>query len=149
MSAVTEEMVRAASDAFSKFCREMRPTYHLDPSSGSYFDGAFRAALESAIPSGHVVVPVAGRVLTCVYCGHEYPQDTPAHGDKVLTDHIAGCAKHPMRAVIEDRDRLRADAARYKWLRNTLKTKAQAMLWNYRGKKLDAVIDAMLGGTQP
>ncbi|MDQ5877333.1 MAG: hypothetical protein QG638_64, partial [Pseudomonadota bacterium] len=21
-----------------------------------------------------------GRILTCVYCGHAYPQDTPAHG---------------------------------------------------------------------
>lgn len=47
------------------------------------------------------------RILTCVYCGHEYPQDTPAHGDKVLTDHIAGCEKHPMRAVVEQRDKLR------------------------------------------
>lgn len=37
------------------------------------------------------------RVLTCVYCGHEYPQDTPAHGDKVLRDHIKVCEKHPMR----------------------------------------------------
>ena len=47
------------------------------------------------------------RILTCVYCGHEYPQDTPAHGEKVLTDHIAGCEKHPMRAVVEQRDKLR------------------------------------------
>lgn len=50
---------------------------------------------------------MTNRILTCVYCGHEYPQDTPAHGDKVLTDHIAKCEKHPMRAVIEQRDRLR------------------------------------------
>lgn len=48
------------------------------------------------------------RVLTCVYCGHEYPQDTPAWGNQVLTDHIAQCEKHPMRAVVEERDRLRA-----------------------------------------
>lgn len=47
------------------------------------------------------------RVLTCVYCGHEYPQETPAYDDKVLTDHIAGCKKHPMRAVVEQRDKLR------------------------------------------
>lgn len=48
------------------------------------------------------------RVLTCVYCGHEYPQDTPAHGDKVLTDHIAVCEKHPMRKVIQERNQLRS-----------------------------------------
>ena len=47
------------------------------------------------------------RVLTCVYCGHAYPQATPAWGDQVLTDHIKECEKHPIRAVIEDRNRLR------------------------------------------
>jgi hypothetical protein len=51
------------------------------------------------------------RVLTCVYCGHEYPQDTPAAGDKVLTDHIAQCPQHPLRDVIAQRDRLRAALA--------------------------------------
>jgi len=40
---------------------------------------------------------IESRILTCVYCGHEYPQDTPASGDKVLTDHIKICEKHPMR----------------------------------------------------
>lgn len=40
-----------------------------------------------------------GRILTCVYCGVEYPQDTPASGDKVLTDHIKVCEKHPLRAA--------------------------------------------------
>lgn len=39
------------------------------------------------------------RVLTCVYCGLEYPTGTPAHGADVqaLTDHIKVCEKHPMR----------------------------------------------------
>ncbi len=50
---------------------------------------------------------MSNRILTCVYCGHAYPQDTPAHGDKVLTDHITQCEKHPMRAVIVQRDMLR------------------------------------------
>lgn len=39
----------------------------------------------------------AHRILTCVYCGHEYPQATPAAGHQVLTDHIRTCQKHPMR----------------------------------------------------
>lgn len=43
-----------------------------------------------------------GRILTCVYCGHEYPQDTPAHGDAVLTAHIKVCVKHPMRKAESD-----------------------------------------------
>ena len=35
-----------------------------------------------------------GRILTCVYCGHEYPQNTPAHGSQVLTEDKvpAGCS---------------------------------------------------------
>jgi len=45
------------------------------------------------------------RVLTCIYCGHEYPQDTPASGDQVLTDHIKVCEKHPLRAA-EDKIKL-------------------------------------------
>ena len=48
-----------------------------------------------------------GRVLTCVYCGHEYPQGTPASGDKVLTDHIRQCAKHPMKKLADDNAMLR------------------------------------------
>ena len=43
-----------------------------------------------------------GRILTCVYCGYEYPQDTPAAGSQVLTDHIRVCSKHPMRKAEAD-----------------------------------------------
>lgn len=39
------------------------------------------------------------RILTCVYCGMAYPQGTPAHGDKILTDHIKICEKHPMQKL--------------------------------------------------
>ena len=35
--------------------------------------------------------------ITCVYCGHKYPKQTPASGSKLLTDHIKVCEKHPMR----------------------------------------------------
>lgn len=34
--------------------------------------------------------------LTCVYCGHKYPNGTPSHGAQILTDHIKVCEKHPM-----------------------------------------------------
>ena len=48
------------------------------------------------------------RILTCVYCGHEYPQDTPAHGSQVLTDHIKVCKAHPLRKAEADIALLRA-----------------------------------------
>ena len=37
--------------------------------------------------------------LTCVYCGMAYPEGTPPHSSKVLTDHIKVCEKHPMRKL--------------------------------------------------
>lgn len=46
--------------------------------------------------------------LTCVYCSKEYPPGTPSHGAQVLTDHIRVCEKHPMRALQQERDKLRA-----------------------------------------
>jgi hypothetical protein len=48
-----------------------------------------------------------GRVLTCVYCGHQYPPGTPKSGVKVLTDHIRQCPQHPLARVIKERDLLR------------------------------------------
>lgn len=46
--------------------------------------------------------------LTCVYCGHEYPPGSPAHGAEVLTEHVRACAKHPMRALEAELVALRA-----------------------------------------
>ena len=42
------------------------------------------------------------RVLPCVYCGHEYPQEAPSWGIEVLTEHIEVCAKNPMRKAEAD-----------------------------------------------
>jgi len=51
------------------------------------------------------------RMLTCVYCGHEYHQDTPAAGSEVLTAHIKACERHPMRKAEADIAMLRAALA--------------------------------------
>jgi hypothetical protein len=37
--------------------------------------------------------------LTCVYCGMAYPEGTPPHGAKILTEHIKVCEKHPMKKL--------------------------------------------------
>jgi hypothetical protein len=37
------------------------------------------------------------RVVTCVYCGHQYPSGTPTSQNDQLTAHIKVCEKHPMR----------------------------------------------------
>ena len=36
-------------------------------------------------------------VVTCVYCGHQYPDGTPTTKHELLTEHIKTCEKHPMR----------------------------------------------------
>ncbi len=51
-------------------------------------------------------------VVTCVYCGHEYPDGTPTSQHELLTAHIRVCLKHPMRRaegrIIRLRNALRA-----------------------------------------
>ena len=38
-------------------------------------------------------------VVTCVYCGLEYPKGTPTSKNSLLTEHIKVCEKHPMKAL--------------------------------------------------
>ena len=47
--------------------------------------------------------------LTCVYCGKEYPSNTPPSGAdvEVLTIHIRQCEKHPMRKLEEENKKLK------------------------------------------
>jgi len=42
---------------------------------------------------------MSNNTLTCIYCGMAYPEGTPPHGAKILTDHITVCEKHPMRKL--------------------------------------------------
>jgi len=53
------------------------------------------------------------QVLTCVYCGKEYPPGTPTHGADTLTDHIRVCDKHPMRELEREIERLRQELRAY------------------------------------
>ena len=46
-------------------------------------------------------------VVTCVYCGHQYPDGTPTAKHALLTEHIKICEKHPMREAEQKIDRLR------------------------------------------
>lgn len=47
------------------------------------------------------------QTITCVYCAHAFPSDTPTHGATVLTDHIRVCEKHPLREAEMKIDKLR------------------------------------------
>jgi len=41
------------------------------------------------------------RVLTCVYCGQEYPRGTPRSQHELLYEHIAQCPKHPLSKAVQ------------------------------------------------
>lgn len=51
--------------------------------------------------------PCSPSVVTCVYCGHEYPDGTPTAKHDLLTAHIKVCEKHPMREAEARIERLR------------------------------------------
>lgn len=57
----------------------------------------WNAATKNALANQH-------RILTCVYCGHQYPQGTPPASAEVLTEHIKSCPEHPMRKLQEQLD---------------------------------------------
>ena len=46
------------------------------------------------------------QVVTCVYCGQEYPPGTPTSQHELLTAHIKVCPKHPMRQLEEENKEL-------------------------------------------
>ena len=40
-------------------------------------------------------------ILICVYCGMPYPEGTPPHSAKILTEHIKTCEKHPLKKAMD------------------------------------------------
>lgn len=71
-------------------------------------------------------------ILTCVYCGQEYPAGTPASGSDVdaLTGHIKTCEKHPMRKLEEINGKLRSALVGLVGADN--KAELEAMEWTLR-----------------
>lgn len=51
---------------------------------------------------------MGGQIITCVFCGKEYPIGTPTHGSEILTEHIKVCERHPLRKAEGDVAILRA-----------------------------------------
>lgn len=49
-----------------------------------------------------------GQIITCVFCGQEYPIGTPSHGSEILTAHIKVCEQHPLRKAESDVAMLRS-----------------------------------------
>ena len=47
------------------------------------------------------------RAVACVWCGHVYPDGTPASQDERLRQHIEECPDHPVGALKVENERLR------------------------------------------
>lgn len=64
-------------------------------------------------PGSHIGFDLANHksesktVVTCVYCGHQYPEGTPQSQSSELTNHIKVCDRHPMREAEATIDMLR------------------------------------------
>ncbi len=63
-------------------------------------------------------------VVTCVYCGLEYPPGTRTHGAKLLTEHIKVCPKHPLRAAEARISELERACGMFEQANNTLRSGA-------------------------
>ena len=48
------------------------------------------------------------QILTCAYCGQQYPEGTPATQHEELTKHIEVCKVHPLRAAEDKIKKLRS-----------------------------------------
>lgn len=102
LAAQVRELI--ASNDPTKPCRS--PYCECDP--GQCTHPGFHDARGEAIPQ---------RVITCVYCGHQYPAGTPSSGadNAALTEHIKACEKHPMRQLEADKAGLMAIVNRLAW----------------------------------
>lgn len=65
--------------------------------NGSLYGKIGRKYIPLALTSQEVDAAMKQNVVTCVYCGHQYPEGTPTHQAEQLTAHIKICDKHPMR----------------------------------------------------
>jgi hypothetical protein len=48
------------------------------------------------------------QILTCVYCGQEYPPGTPRSNHQLLTEHVRHCPQHPMKKAFDLLDAVQA-----------------------------------------
>lgn len=76
------------------------------------------------------------RVLTCVYCGHEYPPGTPASNHEALTAHIQVCEKHPMFALKQEAEYWKGRAATYLKALNRTSSSLPCHMADFLGKDL-------------
>ncbi len=128
-----------ASALYETYCKavggkafngDLLPLWHVfsaDPEKRIQSE-AWIATADAAIQLVQEHIP---SVVTCVYCGHEYPSGTPTHKASLLTEHIKVCTQHPMREAEAMIAQLRSELEGgsrpmdYSELANVLREKAE------------------------
>lgn len=59
-----------------------------------------RAELER-LRAERIAIQNNSRALTCVWCGHVYPPDTPKSNHELLFEHVFECTEHPAAKVVK------------------------------------------------
>lgn len=77
------------------------------------------------------------RVVTCIYCGKEYPGGTPASQDQRLTQHIKVCEKHPLRNAERRNQNLSQSLVEAKLERDRAVLEAKAIIENAKPLAVD------------
>jgi hypothetical protein len=71
-------------------------------------------------------------VLTCAFCGHEYPPGTPPTQHEALTAHVKVCEKHPLAAELARlREKAEAIEKLEEWLRDVAGRHASMERWSF------------------
>jgi hypothetical protein len=81
----------------SRFLREKAAPGGVFSSLGKLYPSYKNSVSIPAVDDDDERENTEGVVITCVYCGHEYPKGTPAAKHQLLTEHIKICESHPMR----------------------------------------------------
>lgn len=76
-----------------------------------------------------------GRIVTCVYCGQEYPDGTHTSGATVLTEHIKVCEKHPMRDLEQQLTAANARISELKKLKPSYKKEFDCMYQKFKAEE--------------
>ncbi|MFC1707501.1 hypothetical protein ACFL59_11925 [Planctomycetota bacterium] len=59
------------------------------------------------VSQSHPGPPEAPEILTCAFCGEEYPPGTPRSQHELLTEHVHQCAAHPLNERIRELEKVK------------------------------------------
>lgn len=74
---------------FEQYWKSFDPDDCEGGETKSFCEAAWNAAIKSSHPE----------IVSCAFCGHQFPPGTPPSQHPLLAEHIKVCEKHPMRRL--------------------------------------------------